>query len=197
MPTYALPVFDESGVKVLVPLVDGSLGYPHVVVLDESGASVEIPNNPPEAPPVGMFPVFDELGVVHRIAFEVVSATGDGASVRIRAYVGRRVTERWRTMQIGDHTKIEFDLFDAAGPLDLTGTALLEVELRRADGTKITRAAVAVTPTGSTVPSRLECQLQAGDVQSIGDWLAQAHVVWSGGREFRSEVWRLQVAANV
>ena len=197
MPTFGLPVFDELGVKRLVPLVDGSLGYPHVVVLDELGASIEIPNQPPEAPPVGRFPVLDESGAVHLVAFEVVDATGPGVRVRLTAYVGRRVTDRWRAMQLGDHSLLEFDLFDAAGPIDLTGATLLEVQCRRADQTTLTRPGVATTPAGATVPYRLECQLQAGDVQSIGDWLMNAHVILSGGREFRSEVRRVTVAANV
>jgi hypothetical protein len=74
---------------------------------------------------------------------------------------------------------------------------VLEVQCRRADLSTLTRTAVATTPTGGAFPSRVECQLQPGDVQSAGDWLIQARVVLAGGREFKSDVRRVIVAANV
>lgn len=198
MVTYALPVLDENGAQILVPLTTDPLGYPHVFYLDENDQPVHVPNVPPEAPPVGKHPVFDENGVqIGLVAFVVVDATGEGPSVLLDAYLGRRVTDRWRMVQLGDHSRIEFELFDDNGPVDLTGAGVLEVICRRADRSVLTRTATSETPAGGTVPSRVVAQLTTGDVQSFGEWLMQARVVLAGGREFRSAVRRVMVEPNV
>lgn len=197
MTLYALPLLDENGATVLVPAQLGTLGYPHAVFLDELGAPIEIPNVPPEAPPVGKFPMLDELGAQILVPWVPIDAAGEGPVLLLTGYVGRRVSDRWRMVQLGDHSRIEFDLFDDAGPLDLTGAALLEVVCRRADRSTLTRTATAETPPGGTVPNRVVAQLTTGDVQSFGDWLMQAHVILAGGRELRSEVRRVPVLANV
>lgn len=197
MTLYALPLRDENGDTVLVPAQFGSFGYPHAVWLDENGDPIEIPNVPPEAPPVGKFPMLDEFGAQILVPWVPIDASGEGPVLLLAAYVGRSVSDRWRMVQLGDHSRIEFDLFDDAGPLDLTGASLLEVVCRRADRSILTRTATAETPAGGTVPNRVVAQLTTGDVQSFGEWLMQAHVILPGGRELRSEVRRVPVQPNV
>lgn len=68
--TWVLAVDDESGTRREVALVDGTLGYPCLVVEDELGVEHEIPNFPEESPPVGELEVYDEGGTQRLIAFE-------------------------------------------------------------------------------------------------------------------------------
>lgn len=196
MVLYALPVYDENGVKQQILLQDGTLGYPHVIVEDELGNLVEIPNVPPEAPPVGQFPVLDENGDEVLIPFEILAATGPGPALRLLCYVGLRVTDRLRMVQLGDQSRVEFDLIDDAGPIDLTGALLLEGKFRRPDNSLLTITGTSSIPTGGTVPSRLTAQFDSGDVNGFGEWLMQAHVILANGREFHGEVRRVLVESN-
>lgn len=198
MVTYALPVLDVDGSTViLVPLTSDVLGYAHVFYLDENDEVVHVANVPPAPPPLGKHPTYENGQLIGLTAFVPVDASGEGPSLLLDAYVGRRVTERWRMVQLGDHSRIEFELYDDNGPVDLTGALLLEVVCRRADRSVLTRTASMEIPTGGTVPSRVVAQLDTGDVQSFGEWLMQAHVVLSGGHEFRSAVRRVVVEPNV
>lgn len=194
MVQYALPVINDQGVKILVPLQNGTLGYPHVIMLDDLGNQVELPNVPPEAPPVGRFPVIDALGAVAAlISFEVLNAVGNGPAVLLRAYLGSRITERWRMVQMNDQSRIEFELFDDKGPIDLTGALTLEVKCQRADHSFLTKAASSAEPT----TGKMSAQLDSGDVNGFGEWLMQAHVILAGGREFYSTLRRVNVEPNV
>lgn len=73
---YILPVYDENGVLHEVELEDLSSGYPGIAVLDELGAPHEIESDPAAAPPSGQFPVLDESGTTHLIAFQIAAVTG-------------------------------------------------------------------------------------------------------------------------
>lgn len=197
MVVYVLAIDNGAGGTIQVPLVTAPLGYPHVQVDDGTGTLIDIPNVPPAAPPVGRFPVDDGQGGTLLIDFTVLQATGEGPGVSFLAYVGSRINDRWRMVQLGDHSLIQFDLFDDDGPIDLNNALLLEVDCRRADRTTLTKTGTSEIPPGGTVESRLVAQLDAGDVQSFGEWLMQAHVILSGGREFRSQVRRVPGEANV
>lgn len=198
MVLYALPIYDENGAKKQLVLQDGTLGYPHAILQDESGNDVEFPNVPPEAPPTGKFPAYDENGNQVLITFDILQATGYGPAVYLKAYVGTKVTERFRMVQLDDESRVEFDLWDADGPIDLTNALTLELECQRADRSLLTKQATAEAgQIDPNVLSLLVAQFDDGDVQSFGDWLMQAHVVLANGREFRSQVRRVPVEPNV
>lgn len=195
MPTYVLAVRDENGLRVEIPLEDGTLGYPHVVLFDENGASVEIENDPPEAPPVGRFPYLDEFDVLRFIDFEPAGGSVvDGPLVLLLAPITRTLdfSRRTNMAQLGDTLLVALDLRDDLTVPNLTGTTL-ELVFRRGDGSALVRSA----SESLTVPGRVQAQLQAGDVQSAGDWAVQARVVFPNATEFRSRPRSFQVLHNL
>lgn len=184
MVTYVFAYTDETGTRREVPLEDGTLGYPHLVYEDQDGNLVEIPNEPPEAPPVGRFPYLRQDGSAGFVEFEPAGGTvTDGPVVLLRGPITRTIdfSRRLNLAQLGDTLRVAIDLRDDVSVPDLTG-ATLEIILKRADGSALVRNATE----SLTVPARVECQLQAGDVQSAGPWSAQAHVTYVGGDEYRS-----------
>lgn len=202
MPAFGLPILDEHGLRRHVRAADGGLGYEHVVVEDEDGGALALANVPAESPPAGEFPFLDEFGGEHLISYEVVDASGDGPALTLRCYIGSHVTARYRMIQIGDHSLVQFDIFDrdpegVERPVDLSTALVLEGKFRRADHSLITRPGIAATPSGSAVANRLAVQLEGGDVNGAGEWLMQARVVLADGREFHGQVRRVVVAANV
>lgn len=196
MPTYVLALRDELGLRVELELEDGTLGYPHAVFRDELGGLVEIANDPPQAPPVGRFPYLRADGSQAWIDFEPAGGiVTDGPVVVLAGPITRTVDfDRRRTLmaQIGDTLRVAIDLRDDLTVPSLAG-ATLEIILRRGDGSALVRNATE----SLTVPARVECQLQAGDVQSAGTWAAQAHVVFADATEFRSRPRSFEILHNL
>lgn len=196
MVTYVLAVTLENGTRVEVPLQDGTLGYPHLVVELEDGSTVEIANDPPLAPPAGRLPYLREDGTQAWIEFEPAGGIVTGGPVVVLAgRLTRTIDFDRRTQpmaQVGDHLVVAIDLRDDLDVPNLAG-ATLEIILRRGDGSALVRNA---TEDG-TVPGRIRAQLQAGDVQSAGVWAAQARVVFADATEFRSRPRSFEVLHNL
>ena len=195
MPTYVLAFLDQTGARVEIPLSNGTLGYPHVVQVDENGATVEIPNDPPEAPPIGRFPYRAENGTILFLDFEPAGGIVlDGPLVLLAGPINRALDfdQRITVAQLGDTPLVAIDLRDDLTVPSLAG-ATLEIVFRRGDGSALVRNATE----SSTVPARVQVQLQIGDVQSAGTWAAQAHVVFADGSEFRSRPRSFEVLHNL
>lgn len=192
---YVLPITLEDGTPVEVPLQLGTLGYPHVILRDEDGNVVEIPNDPPEAPPTGRFRILLEDGSETWLDFAPGGAiiTG-GPLVLLTSRISTTVDfERAMppTLQLGDAAVLAIQL-QGLQPGDLTG-ATLEIVLRRGDGSALVKGASEDPSTAN----RVLTQLQAADVQSAGEWVAQAKVVLASGAAFKSTPKVFEVKHNL
>lgn len=89
------------------------------------------------------------------------------------------------TARIGDVGAIlEVTLTNKGTVVDLTGNSVLEIILKKPDGTKLTKTGVL---SGLPTAGVIKYTTVAGDLNQSGEWKIEAHVTIPSG-DFRSEI---------
>lgn len=203
MVVYVLAVY-EGATREELALVDDPFGYPHVRLEPSPGVFVDVENVPPEAPPVGRFPVYEEDGtaLAGLVDFEPEGGVvTDGVLIEFDAglstFVDLAAPGRY-VVQLSDTPKIGLRIVENGAPVDVSTATLKEMIFRRADGSALVRAA-AFTTAGAQggVDGRVHAQMQLGDLQAAGLWRVQARAVMPGGGEYHSRVVAFEVLHNL
>lgn len=182
-----------------VPLEDGTLGYPHVIIRDdETAQDLEIANVPPEAPPVGEFPVYNSAGVLlYTVPFAVLNVdTGPPLVLRAFAHSLIDFSRRLSVGQYGDSLTVRLKFLppNSTSPApDLTGASVLQLVFQRPDRTALVATATLVAGTTDTV----EYTLQPGESDSAGQWEAQGYAVLASGAPLHSQVQTFRLLHNL
>lgn len=197
MVDYVLALYDGP-TRLEQDLVLGVDGYPVAIATDEFGVDLELENTPPEEPPTGRLLAELGPGTLVEIGFEPEGGiVTDGVVVQLdvplRMFLDLERRGR-HVVQLGDTIKLRLRCVDRGVPANISTATSLEMVLRRADGSALVRAAQFAT---DGVDGLVDYQFQLGEIQSAGDWAAQARAVMPGGAEYKSAPRSFEVLHNL